>query len=740
MSQLVNKQLASLYNGVSQQPSTLRLESQGEIQVNCYDSVEDGKRKRPPSEHVAKLAINPDNAYIHTINRDATERYIVVVVDGDLAVYDMEGNAQTVAFPHGKTYLNANNARSDFALVSVADYTFVVNKTRVVNMLDVGEDTFSVPTDYWWLNREVPGMGILPGVIGETIGAAYRQYLGNPPGGVYRGVVQSFQDLPDEASNGDIYEIAGTQESAFTRYYVRRNGAAWDETVKPGLKNRIDETSMPHALVRKSDGTFEFGPFSWAMRRVGDENTNKNPSFVGRTIRDVFFYKNRLGFTTDENVVLSRAGDFGNFYRLTVLDLLDDEVIDVATSTTQVTKLNFAVPFANKMMAFSDQVQFAVQHGDVLKPTGCSLDPATHYKMVPNVRPLGLGSDVYFASEAGADGQPATHATIHEYFVRSDNANQTDAADVTAHVPRYIPAGVHRIAGSDILNVLFVLTSGAPNRIYVYKFYWTEEDGVPRKAQSSWSYWEFGAGDEVLSAEVLDSYLYVVIKRADGAYLERINLATTAVAPGLNFQLFLDRRVAVTGVYLHIGDKTEFTLPYPIAQGTARLVLGAGHSTPGALLDPTSYTFETPTKVVVPGNKSAAPVWVGECYEQRYTFSPQHPKNAQGVAILTGSLVLSSWAVHFVDTAYFKTEVAPYGTDPDIEEVAPGYFSEFTGRTLGTDALTLGTPIFGTGSFSFGVRGDSKIATVSLVNDTPYNATFQQAEYVGMYTNHSRTI
>jgi len=102
-------------------------------------------------------------------------------------------------------------------------------------------------------------------------------------------------------------------------------------------------------------------------RRVGDLTTNPNPSFVGRQIRDVFFYRNRLCLTVDENVTMSRVGDFGNFYRLTVTALLPDETIDIATSETQVTPLNFAVPMGGELMVFSDEVQFRINHAGVVE-------------------------------------------------------------------------------------------------------------------------------------------------------------------------------------------------------------------------------------------------------------------------------------------------------------------------------------------------------------------------------------
>jgi hypothetical protein len=785
---LTKKTLASLYNGVSQQPATLRLPSQWEENVNVYPTVVDGPRKRPPSEHVVKVtSANLNGAYLHTINRDASERYEVVVTDGQIQVFDMAGNPKTVtyqgrgAFQSGHAYntlgatirvperpgvlfkvtqigtsagapawpstlgadvttggarftcvpdyLYSTDPKRDFVCITVADYTFVLNRRIVVGLDKVGSDYNIDPDTYYWLNRQIDrGSGIAETLRYVQLRAIQQQYRANYTGVLYKGVKQSLQELADvNPVNGDLWKIQGTEENNFSTYWVVREGSAWNETVEPGLQNKIDACTMPHALVRKADGTFEFAPFSWNSRRVGDDKTNKHPSFVGRMIRDVFFYNNRLGLACGEGAVLSRAGDFGTFHRLTVLDLLPDEVIDIAASETKVTLINHAVPFADTMMLFSDQVQFRVNHGDVLSPTSASIDPATQYTVKVDVNPLPLGSDVYFASEAEG------YATIHEYYVK-DNSEANDAGNVTAHVPRYIPAGVTKLFGSSTHDFLGVLTDGAPNRIYIYKYHWTSEN---QKAQSAWGYWEFDAGDVILSADVLSDYVYVFVKRADGTYLERIPLESGAKAPGLPFQVYLDRRVQVTGVYLAFENVTEFALPYIPNYSKLRIVRGAGFgATAGAMVLNTGWTWVNATTVRVPGNVAGSCA-VGQTYDQRFVFSEQFMRDRQDNPILTGRLQLRTYTVYFVDTAYFRTEVAPYGVAPDVEEIIPSKLSEFDGKTLGQVDLTGGTPVLSKGSYTFSIWGDSTIAKVAIVNDTPYGFTLQQAEWEGFYFNRT---
>ena len=733
---LITQQIPALFNGVSQQPATLRLPSQGEAQVNGYSTVADGLRKRPPMQHVAKPSgSNWSTAFIHTINRDVTERYIVVITDGDLQVFDTAGTPKTVAFPEGKTYLNVvggGTADQSFACVSVADYTFIVNKTKVVAMATAGTDV-SLPTG--WANYYIPG------TWAPIVTAAPDTYYYNSTG-TYKGVKQTFSDLPKPTDSpapveGDIWKIAGYDQDSFGAYYVRRTGGVWEECVKPGLQNKFDDATMPWALVRESDGTFSFKPFKWNVRKIGDDESNPPPTFLGRTIRDVFFYKNRLAFVSDENVVFSGAGDYGNFWRSTVTDLIDSDVVDVAVSNTKVSILHYAVPFNNNLMLFADQTQFSLNVDQLLTPSSVSIDTVTEFEMNTNVRPVGIGNDIYFVTESG------NYSRIREYFVQEGDANSTDAADVTAHVPKYVPKTIFKLAGNSNEDVLFAISkaAGERNRIYVYKFFWNE-DG---KAQSAWSYWEHGdSNTQIINIEVLENELYVLSYRSgDGCYLEKCNVQSGQTTGALDFEVLLDRLTEVTGTYYAGPDYTEWTLPYPVYSGQRanfRIVKGGDFTgAKGALIDPTTYTWFDNVTVRATGNHTAGEVHVGWKYTMSYTFSEQFLRNSD-VAITTGRLQLRTFTVYYTDTAYFKTQVDPYGTGSLVqtEEIVPSALSEFTGKTLGSASLVTGEPVFHTGQYAFQIYGNSRDADVTLVNDTHVQASFQSAEWEGLYFNRAR--
>ena len=129
---LIARTIPNLVQGISQQPEILRLNSQATSQVNGFSSVVEGLKKRPNTSYIAKLTSSSlANAYIHTINRDTSERYIVVLTNGAISVYDITGTAKTVVSQTNATnYLASSDPKSDFVAITVADYTYILNKTK----------------------------------------------------------------------------------------------------------------------------------------------------------------------------------------------------------------------------------------------------------------------------------------------------------------------------------------------------------------------------------------------------------------------------------------------------------------------------------------------------------------------------------------------------------------------------------------------------------------------------------
>jgi len=137
---LITHSTDSMVGGVSQQPPTRRFASQAEVQENALGTIIEGLRKRPPTEHVGELAAAFTGAVAyHTINRDATERYVVAAQDKRLKVYDLaDGSVNTVYDIGGDVatfgaggdfdYLATSDPVNDLEFLTIADATIIVNK------------------------------------------------------------------------------------------------------------------------------------------------------------------------------------------------------------------------------------------------------------------------------------------------------------------------------------------------------------------------------------------------------------------------------------------------------------------------------------------------------------------------------------------------------------------------------------------------------------------------------------
>lgn len=145
----ISQTIKNMISGISQQPELLRLPEQLDTQVNGFSTESSGLQKRPPTLYVANLGSIPSNAnsLVHVVNRDENERYLMLFDGTSVRIWDDNGKPCTVKYEStGKDYITVDNPRKTLRLVTIADYTFIVNRDKVVKM-----GTKKVP--YTWNNH-----------------------------------------------------------------------------------------------------------------------------------------------------------------------------------------------------------------------------------------------------------------------------------------------------------------------------------------------------------------------------------------------------------------------------------------------------------------------------------------------------------------------------------------------------------------------------------------------------------
>ena len=780
---MISSAIPNLVQGVSQQSPALRLSSQAELQVNAFPSLVEGLQKRPPLEHVAVISnTETTGSFTHLINRDVNERYFVFIGSSNsIEVYDLAGNQKTVTYPDGTAYLNSTAPATDFRAVTVADYTFIVNSSKTVemdpaltplypytglvavkqgdynqrftifidgaeaaNITTSGTDQVETRTDdiasrlasavngQSGLNARADGSTVVIYKDGNAqFDLATYDSLGDEGLSATVGTVQRFDELPAKAPHGYVAHVQGDQTNDFDDYYVKFESdnagqtevadGTWIEWVKPNIEYELNASTMPHLLIRQSDGSFTFEEADWGDRAVGDEVSNRNPSFVDQKIADVFFFQNRLGVLAGENVVMSRTSDYFDFFAQTARTLLDSEPIDVAASHTKVSTLKHAIPFDRKLLLFSDQTQFILKGADFITPKNTSISQTTEYEASTTAKPASAGSVVYFPAKRGG------FTSVREYYV-IDDTDRSDAQDVTSHVAKYVPDGVYKMSASTGENALAVLTTQDASTLYIYKYHFAGRE----KVQSAWFKYTL-TGCEILSAEFIESALYVVANKSGRTVLFQIHFDAGRFDEDQSYVTRLDFRLTeaeVTASYNAGNNQTTIVTPYPL---TDPVVVTRG-SLQGTIIDKVSTSGST---IVVAGDKTSSEFYIGERYTMTYEFSEptlKEPTATGGrVSIAGGRLQIKHWLLRYQDSGDFKVKT-------EVQGSSNTQTFNFTGRIIGGGANLLGTTTLTSGDFKFPVMSKADRVKVTIESDSHLPCQFLSAEWEGNMHLRSRRV
>jgi hypothetical protein len=819
---LITEQISNLINGVSQQPPSLRLASQGEVQENGLVTVAEGLKKRPPLEHVTKLNNKTDtDAKVHFIDRDEDERYVVTITSdqfdaafsSDFTGTEMElfhltdpqdpwdeafgtdygstdYNRSLAGASAGETldYITTTDARDNLRLFTVADFTFLLNKTVTtaksstlgdsrdpeglvfikqasnattfsvfLNGVSVGAITNSNDADTLTTNvfnamNAVAGFtctkfGSSNIYVTRADGADFTLNAQAPEANMVaiKDTVVDFTDLPARTKDGFTIKVVGDPGSTTDDYWITHSNQSdqdvgeWIETVEPGLANTIDPATMPINMIRAApdpwDDAFsdDFGrpdfslaQIEWTDRVAGDLNTAPDPTFIGEKINDMSFHKNRFGFLANENLILSELGEFFNFYATTATDLLDTDMIDLASPTNEVSILQNFVPFNEDLVAFSDKAQFKLTEfaAGGLTPTNAKLSLLTQYEHEKLTQPVVSGRKIYFTEDD--DG----FSILREFGIVEDLQEET-AEDITSHIPSYIKGKGFEIIPHD--DFLFVLADENLNEVFTYKFLFQQG----QKKLSSWGKWKLKPEEKVIGMKIIDHIAYFVIVRPDGTYLDKMSLqdanlvGLTESSTQLPFKIHLDRLTEVRGEYQSETNVTTWTVPYPDNFGsTFRVVLGPMWSgREGALVQGVTQTNTNTTVILkATGDFSAQDVFIGKEYSFVYEFTePTIKTEVQGrlSSLAGGILKIRKFNVDYFKTGFFKMRITATGRD--------AFDHVFTGRILGSPLNTIGDIPFETGNFKKLILSDAKDLKIELLSDSYLPCAFTGADWEGNY-------
>jgi hypothetical protein len=262
----------------------------------------------------------------------------------------------------------------------------------------------------------------------------------------------------------------------------------------------------------------------WKGRAAGDSETNPFPSFVNNTIDGISFFKNRIIFTSRQNVVCSQAGDYFNFFASTVITIVDSDPIDLSASSLKPIRLKHMLPVPRGLLMFGDNGQYILETTtEAFAPKTAEINPLSSNSQSDVICPVDIGSTFLLLEE----GTKA--ATVFEMDVQDNVGGKPRFIELTRLIPTYIPSAIVRMRNSQTTGTVAMLSKQQPDWLYLYRFFQQGDSRI-----SGWFRWELPGTIE--SFDFYQDILYVITKHGSNYVLSSMSLLTDTPGQTLLFE------------------------------------------------------------------------------------------------------------------------------------------------------------------------------------------------------------
>ena len=363
---------------------------------------------------------------------------------------------------------------------------------------------------------------------------------------VVAGKVNDVGDLPSQCKHGMVVEVVNSvadEDNHFVKFFGNNDKdgeGTWEECAKPGRAIKFNNTTMPVILIRTADGNFRLteqkgGNYNitinnvttsypvpqWDNAIVGDDVTNPEPSFIDHAITQMLFFRNRLALLSDEYIVMSRPGDFTNFFAKSAIQLIASDPIDIAASSEYPAILYDGIQVNTGLVLFSKNQQFMLTtDSDVFSPTTAKINALSTYNFNFATNPISLGTTVGFLDNAGKNSRFFEMAQVQR-------EGEPQVIEQSAVVSRLFENDLKLISNSRE-NSLILFSEDDQSTLYGYKYF----DQITERKLASWFRWTLPGTIKYHCMQ--DDALFVVMQNGSSRELLKFAIRMDANTVALN--------------------------------------------------------------------------------------------------------------------------------------------------------------------------------------------------------------
>ena len=501
---------------------------------------------------------------------------------------------------------------------------------------------------------------------------------------VFQKSVNDVSRLPVQCRHGYIVKVSNARISDEDDYYLRFEGnddldgsGSWVECAKPGIPKSL--TNMPLVIQRTAIAnqntdtevaTFTIKQYTYADRGVGDETTNPMPSFIGKRINKVIFFRNRLAFLAGENVVLTRPGSFAepDFFAESALAVGANDAIDIACASTFPSDLFDGIEVNSGLMVFSTNQQFLLSSdAEILNPETAKLRSISTYNYNKDVPPISLGVTVGYVDSSGKFSRFNEVANIRR-------EGEPDVVEPSKIVPTLLKKDIDLLTNSRE-NAIILFGKTASRDVLGFRYFNIGD----KRQQQAWFKWTFNKG-LLYHFIINDDYFFL----DENHFLQTLSLVEddddiSITQDNVNYLIHLDNYTTLAaGTYDSGTNLTTFTnkanwIPDVTSPNNKLVVIDidSGATRVGRYAEATLLGNNPDDDFTLPGNWSTGTFYIGYLYDFQVDFPTIYPTQIQGEKSNTdvsGMLVLHRLRVHLGKVGLYETTLVRLGK-PNYTEV-----------------------------------------------------------------------
>jgi len=465
----------------------------------------------------------------------------------------------------------------------------------------------------------------------------------------------------------------------------------------------------------------------WKPREVGDATTNPMPSFIGSAIHGIAFFKNRLVFLSNENVITSQAGDYFNFFASTVLTVVASDPIDLSCGSLRPIELRHSILTTRGLVLFADNAQYILETTtEAFSAATAEINSVSYYNQSPRIPPIDTGPSIVFLEEDD------TAAQVFEMLVGEAVGSKPAVVELTRIIPSYIPSDIKELKVTSSATTFMLTTYREPNAIYVFRFF---NDGAERR-MASWFKWIVSGDVEMI--EFNHNQLYIVTKQDGGYVISHVNLLTETPGGAVFFDGgYVDLRLDLmdynpTKVYFAGTDTTHVCFKDGFNQANLQPVLVS--------LDPLNpgYVQEIDLEVdlaqpvgqryfvEVEGNQSLSKFALGYKYVAQATMPAFFVTNSEGRKDTLNLPMVNRMQIDSYNSGPFNITVDADGRDSfslDLPQITSNLY------------LANSVPILRNAQNKVPVMAKGNQVEITLTADSPFPTAFTSLNWEGTYNN-----